>query len=91
MDLFPNTSRYYIIAKKRMAIAPAIEVRNNCRQSSPKIMNQIVQRDTSTDQKQIDSMLIVGCGFVRASPRDTVTAGDVTGAGPLPPDERAPP
>ena len=74
-----------------MVIAPTIEVRNHCRQSGRKIMNPIVQRDTSTDQKQIDSMLIVGCGFVRASPRDTVTAGDVTVAGPLPPDERAPP
>ena len=73
----------YIIAKKNGNW-------NSCR-SGPKIMNQTVHWDTSTDQKQIDSMLIEGCGFVRGSPQDTVTAEDTTGAGPLPHDEWAPP
>jgi len=69
--LFLTQADTISLQKKRMAIAPTIEVRNNCRQFGPKIMNQIVQRDTSTDQKQIDSTLIVGCGFVWGSPRGT--------------------
>jgi len=77
MDLFSNTS-----SSKPWNIYTGIchctKKERQLEQSGLKIMNQIVQRDTSTDQKQIDSMLIEGCGFVRGSPRDTITVGDVT-------------